>query len=36
MFLNNPILPWRIKPDGSVHDALYITLNPEGGAYPGI
>ena len=36
MFLNNPILPWRIKSDGSVHDALYITLNPEGGAYPGI
>ncbi|MBZ5698508.1 MAG: sulfite dehydrogenase [Acidobacteriia bacterium] len=25
-FLNNPILPWRVKPDGSVQDALYNTL----------
>ena len=30
-FLNNQILPWRIKADGSVQDALYNTLyNPEG------
>ncbi len=30
-FLNNQILPWRVKPDGSVEDALYNTLyNPNG------
>jgi sulfane dehydrogenase subunit SoxC len=30
-FLNNQILPWRIKADGSIEDALYNTLyNPEG------
>ncbi len=28
-FLNNQILPWRVKPDGSVHDALYKTLLPD-------
>ena len=27
-FLNPQILPWRVKPDGSVHDALYNTLLP--------
>jgi sulfane dehydrogenase subunit SoxC len=30
-FLNNQILPWRVKPDGSIQDALYNTLyNPDG------
>ncbi len=29
-FLNNQILPWRVKPDGSIQDALYNTLyNPD-------
>ncbi|MBZ5698689.1 MAG: molybdopterin-dependent oxidoreductase [Acidobacteriia bacterium] len=27
-FLNNPIQPWRVKPDGSIQDALYNTLLP--------
>ena len=27
-FLNNPIQPWKVKADGSVHDALYNTLLP--------
>jgi len=25
-FLNNPIQPWRVRPDGSVQDALYNTF----------
>ncbi len=27
-FLNNPIQPWKVKADGSIHDALYNTLLP--------
>jgi len=33
-FLNNPIQLWKVKPDGSVHDALYNTLLPNP-FYPG-
>lgn len=27
-YLTNPIQPWRVKPDGSIEDALYKTLLP--------
>jgi sulfane dehydrogenase subunit SoxC len=37
MFLNNPILSWRVKADGTVHDALYsATFKTLGEAYPGL
>ncbi len=35
-FLNNQILPWRVKEDGTVHDALYNTFKSFGEAYPGL